>query len=898
MTLRGAEVSNDIPPGYPARWEADVVLRDGATVHLRPIRPGDAAGISELHKRLSAETIYFRFFSPLTSLSPRMLERFVNVDYLDRFALVAELGTELIAVGRYERLPTAPRGETEAEVAFLVDDAHQGRGLGSLLLEHLAAAAKHAGITRFLADTLPENRRMLAVFHEAGFGEERTFADGVVRVAFPIAPTPSSLAASHQRERDAAASSVRRLLSPGSVAVIGASRRPGTLGHLLMRTIIEGGFNGPVYPVNPAATHVASVRSYPSVLEIPDPIDLAVIVVPASAVETVLEQCARKHVGGLVVISSGFADAGAAGAELEHRMVAEARRHGMRLIGPNCMGIVNTDPSVSLNATFSPSVPAGRIGFISQSGGLGVVILDEMSRRGLGISTFVSAGNKADVSGNDLLHYWDGDDRTDVILMYIETFGNPRTFARVARRVARKKPIAVVKGRRTPGQVPAVGNGFRANNDDDAVDALFRQSGVIRTDTLEELFDVAQVLASQPLPRGPRVAIVANSGGPGVLASDACGAAGLELASLSASTLQRLSTPGQSVANPVELASDAAPPRFHQAVEALLLDESVDSVIVVYTSPIAAPLETLAAAIEAASNSAPGKPVLTCALGRRALLAPSQGGRCIPSFAFPESAARALGSVTAYSAWRSRPEGTIPTYDSDNAKLRQVVAEAPRGRWLGREASRELLATYGIEVLSSKKVDSARAAVLAARELGYPVVLGRAAPEGRAHPERAALRLGLIDDNAVRAAWAELESAGVPMEVQAMGPQGVDLSVEVWQHQLFGPLVGLGLPSSLGGPPLCSHHRGLPLSDLDAAELTEEVLASTATARRDWPPRQLAALEEVLMRVAQLAGDLPELAELELNPLIVSEARACAAGATARLADWQPRPELAIRRLR
>jgi acyl-CoA synthetase (NDP forming)/RimJ/RimL family protein N-acetyltransferase len=825
----------DTPAGYPARWEADVVVADGGTVHIRPIRPSDAGRIQSLHARLSPETIYFRFFSPLTTLSPRMLDRFVQVDYVDRLALVALLGDDIVAVGRYERLPSGAVEGDEAEVAFLVDDAHQGRGLGTVLLEFLVAAATEAGIGRFVADTLPENRRMLRVFHEAGFADQRTFADGVVRVAFAIAPTAASQAVAHERERYAAARSIGRLLAPRSVAVVGASRRRGSLGHELFRSLLTGGFEGPVYPVNPHAAHVHSVRAYPTLADLPQRVDLAVVVVPAAAVAGVVEECARTHVGGLVVISSGFAERDAAGLDAERSLVREARRNGMRLIGPNCMGVVNTDPTVSLNATFSPMPPQGHIGFIAQSGGLGVVILDEIARRGLGVSTFVSAGNKADVSGNDLLQYWDEDPATDVVAMYIETFGNPRTFARVARRVSRRKPIVAVKSGRSAAGSRAAG-GQRARQSDEAVAALFRRAGVIRTDTLEELFDVAQVLSAQPLPGGRRVAIVGNNGGPGVLAADACSAAGLDVVALAPATEARLAAglPWQgSVRNPVDLAPDARPDAFRLAVEAVLDDPGVDAVIALYTSPMAAPLDQVAGALAAAHLRAPSKPLLACALGRRGLIAVvgAEGTESIPSFAFPEAAAAALGRVADYATWRAAPSGAVPVLDG----VDPPTARAGVDRWLAEHPG----------------------------------------PDG--------------GELSVAAAADVLAAYGVPVEA-APALDDVGVAVGVVQDPLFGSLVVL---RRVHGGPLRSS-RALPLTDLDAAELRTEVLGAEHPAGRAWSAAESAAVDDLLLRVARLAEDLPEVAELDVEP----------AGPTSpgrqriRLAPWEPHPELALRRLR
>jgi acyl-CoA synthetase (NDP forming)/GNAT superfamily N-acetyltransferase len=829
-----------------------VVLRDGSTVHLRPIRPSDADGIRALHGRLSAETIYLRFFSPLRTLSPKMLDRFVRVDYVDRFALIALLGDDIVAVGRYERLPSGAGLGGDAEVAFLVDDAHQGRGLATVLLEYLAARAAEVGIARFLADTLPENTRMLRVFHEAGFDDHRTFADGVVRVVFAIRPTEASVAASHQREREAAARSVRRILAPRSVAVIGASRPRGSLGNELLRRLLQGGFNGPVYPVNADATHINSVRAYPSILDVPDRVDLAVVVVPAAAVPGVVEQCGRMHVGSLVVISSGFAERDATGLEAEGQLVGEARRNGMRLIGPNSMGIVNTDPDVGLNATFSPMPPRGRIGLIAQSGALGVVILDELGRRGLGVSTFVSAGNKADVSGNDLLQYWDEDPATDVVLMYIETFGNPRTFARVARRVSRAKPIVAVKSARSDAGHRAGGGAGRPRQSDASVDALFRQAGVIRTETLEELFDVAQVLASQPLPTGRRVAIVGNNGGPGVLAADACIAAGLEMASLSPSTVERLSAcvPWAARAhNPVDLAPDAHPDAFRRASEAVLADDGVDAVIALYTSPVPAPLVDIAAAL--AHTTA--KPLLACVLGQRGLLAlPSPGGslRSIPSFAFPEAAARALGLVAEYSAWRARPEGTAPVFgDVDRDAARAVVDRWRRGRGEAPDGGAPLPA-----------------------EVGTPLPPAEAG--------------------------ALLRAYGVGPATDGPAPDRTsELTVSVTLDPLFGPLVGLRLAGRAHRGPEVGAGRVLPVTDIDAADLRLEVLGDRHPDGRDLRAGEAAGIDDVVARVGRLVEDVPEVEALDIDVAVAGGTAAVIAGQV-RLGAGEPRPDLALRRLR
>lgn len=911
------------PDGYPTTWEADVVLSDGGTVHVRPIRPSDAEAIQALHHRLSADTIYLRFFSVLPKLSPAMLGRFVNVDYVDRLALVAELGEELIGVARYDRLPiqAGHTGGAEAEVAFTVDDAHQSRGIGTILLEHLAAAAKHAGISRFVAETLPQNRRMLRVFHDAGFDDEQTFADGVVRVAFGIEPTEASVHAMHDRERQAAARSIHRLLAPRSVAVIGASSRAGSVGHRLMRNLLEGNFGGPVYPVHPTAHYVASVRAYPSVLDVPDDVDLAVIGVAAAKVPEVVEACARKHVGGLVIVSSGFAERDDQGADLERQLVATARRNGMRMIGPNCIGVVNTDPTVNLNASFSPVRPVrGRIGFMSQSGGLGVVLMAEMANRGLGVSTFVSAGNKADVSGNDLLQYWDGDDNTDIVLMYLESFGNPRTFARVARRFSRAKPIVAVKsGRSRAGSRAASLHTAAQASTDIAVDALFRQTGVIRVDTIEELFDVAQVLATQPLPAGRGVAIVANAGGPGVMCADTCEAAGLIVPELSPATqtrLRRFVKPGAVVSNPVDLDPEGGPEDFQQALGAVLADQVVDAAIAIFVTPSAPPLDQVAAAISGAAATSTNKPVLASILGQRLVLpgvAPP-----VASFAFPEAAARALAQVAKYAEWQRRPEGNFPVFaDVDHQAARLLVGTAlaqhlavandaasrRAGIWLEAESAMQLMGAYHVPVVATQHVGSAEEAVAAADAIGYPVVLKASAPEVARVRDAGGVRLGLTDAAELTAAYREVQAAlaehVVAMVVQAMAEPGIETVVEVVQDELFGPLVAFGSGGIVGQLVNDLAFRALPLSDLDARELVTSVRAAPLLlGRLGASGADLAALEQLLLRVGRLVEDLPEVAELSLDPVIAAPGGASAAGVRVRLAPSEPHPERALRRLR
>lgn len=681
---------------YPEEWELDALLRDGTAVHVRPIRPDDEDDLVAFHSRLSPQTIYRRFFSPRPVLPPKDVHRFTNVDYRHRMALIAVINGEMAGVARYDGKP----GTDEAEVAFVIEDRHQGRGLGSLLLEHLAAAARERGIKTFFAETMADNRAMLGVFRDAGFDARRSFQDGLVHLEFPIAETRQAMEAMAERERRASVQSMAPLLRPRSIAVIGASRRPGSMGHEILRRLLLHEFTGPVFPVNPEATSVAGVAAHPTVDDVPGDIDLAIVTVPRAEVLGVVEACGRKGVRAVVVISSGFAETGLdADIAAEQELVRVARSHGMRLVGPNAMGVLSTMAEVSMNATFLEVTPAaGRVAFLAQSGALGTAVLQQAARQGIGFSSFVSVGNRADVSGNDLVQYWEADGDTDVILLYLETFGNPRKFARIARRVARSKPIVVVKSGRHEGN-------------EAAFDALFRQGGVIRVDTVAELFDVSLVLAHQPIPPGPRLAIIGNASGPGVLAADAAIGAGVELAVLDGAGT---------------LPADAGPEEYAAAVTAALADDAVDAVLVIGTPLVGAEPDEIAFAVAAASATRPEKPVIASYLGgvpAPGVVAGTEGElHPIPIFPFPEQAVRAFGRAAAYGAWRTTPEGTVVVPDGLDlvgaaAQAVAVLGEEPDGRWLDDGEATALLAAAGI-VVDGGVADGAPAVGAVAIEVG------------------------------------------------------------------------------------------------------------------------------------------------------------------------------------
>jgi acyl-CoA synthetase (NDP forming)/RimJ/RimL family protein N-acetyltransferase len=679
-------------PQAPAHWEADVIVADGGIVHLRPICHADADALVAFHGGLSQRTRYLRYFSAYPRIPERDLRRFTHVDHRGRVALVAILGEQIIAVGRYERDP----GTDNAEVAFVVADEHQGRGIGSVLLEHLAAAARDIGIKRFVAVILAENSGMLRVFRDAGYEITRHVDFGEVTLEFDVAETETTESVMREREQRAEARSIARLLCPRSVAVVGASSETGKIGNAVFVNLLRTGLDGPLYPINPEARHVQGVRAYPSVHDVPDEIDLAVVAVPAAAVPEVVRQCADRGVRGLVVISGGFGERGdeaerVAGAGAQRELVAAARSHGMRVVGPNCLGIVNTDPAIGLNASLAPLPPlAGRAGFFCQSGALGVAVLGEAARRGLGVSTFVSAGNRADVSGNDMLQFWETDPRTDVAMMYLESFGNPRKFARIARRLGRRKPIVAVKSG-TGAVVPGLAQ-TSVDVPEASMRALFEASGIIRVETVGDLFDVALLLTSQPLPEGPRVAVLGNSTALGVLVTNALADEDLQLARL------------------VDVGVDTSADAYVLALRDALADPAVDAVVAVFVPPLQSRAsEDVAAAVRGALAGT-HKPVVSTFLGFEGVsTAPATAGDTspprgsVPSYSTPERAVRSLARVYRYAEWRRRPAAVMPMLNNVRADpardlVRSVLTADPAGRELTAEEAGAVLGYFGVLV--------------------------------------------------------------------------------------------------------------------------------------------------------------------------------------------------------
>lgn len=875
---------------YPPAWEADVVVADGGTMHLRPIMPGDAEALVAFHSQLSVRTRYLRYFSAYPTIPQRDLIRFSHVDHVNRVALAAWLGGEIIAVGRFDRLPAPDPAVigSLAEVAFVVADAHQGRGIGSVLLEHLAEIARELGIEKFEAMVLAENAKMMRVFLDAGFAPSRHLEGNEVSLEFDIAATELTQKVMAERELRAESCSIRRMLFPNSVAVIGASADPGKIGHLVLENLQRSGFSGAIFPVNPRSRSINGILAYPSIADVPGEVELAVLAVPAVDVPGVVRQCSACGVHGLVVMSAGFGESGdqparAAGLAAQRELVSLARANGMRVIGPNCLGAINTDPAVALNASLATVAPLpGRAGFFCQSGALGVAVLGEAARRGLGVSTFVSAGNRADVSGNDLLQFWESDPATEIALLYLESFGNPRKFARIARRFARRKPIVAVKSGR--GSIVAGLQHTSVEVPESSVQALFEASGVIRTQNLAELFDVALLLTTQPLPAGDRVAVVGHSTALGALVADALSTAGLRLARL------------------VDVGVDALPAEFGDALRTALNAPDVDAVVTIFVPPMRRGEEAEVAEQLRAAVAGQFKPVLSTFLGFEGVpdalavpgaLSPMRGS--IPSYSSPERAVAALAHVIGYARWRRRDAGQVPALAGiDAAAARrfvlEVLAAAPAGRRLNLQQAQRLLGWYGIELVPSVAATGVTGAVAAGAKLGWPVAM----------KVPGAVRLHLADAQDVGEAWSSLAlSDQAEVVMQSMAPRGVDTILQVHDDRSFGSLVSFGVGGLATDLLNDRAYAVVPLTTLDAAELISAPMAfPLLTGYGGAEPADLGSLAEMALRLSRLADDLPEVVECALAPMVATGSGTQVLSATVRIAPPSTRDDLGARRLR
>ena len=841
--------------------------------------------------RLSSASRRHRFFSETAPPADtiRSLCDSSNPSKQLTIMVMRTIGAEprIVAAGSYWA-----RTADEAEVAMAVDDDFHGKGLGTILLERLAMLAIHRGFTRLWAVTHTDNLAMREVFRESGYPVHETYEGGDMQVELSLHPTESTTTRLELRERIATTASLRPFFHPRTVAVIGASRDPKRIGYRIVEALAGNRFRGVIYPVNPKAATIAGLTAFRSVTAIPDTVDLAVIVVPRDSVLPMINDCAGKGINSVIVISSGFAETGPEGQQVQDRLVETVRQQGMRMIGPNCFGLLNTDPAIRLNATFTSAFPpSGRMAMSTQSGALGLAILAAAHRLQLGVSSFVSVGNKADVSTNDLLQYWEDDPSTDIILLYLESFGNPRRFARIARRVARRKPIVAIKsGRGLAGRRAASSHTAALASNEAAVDTLFQQSGVIRAESLDELFALARGLADQPLPKGKRVGIITNAGGPAILCTDACEAGGLSIPELSKTTTAALSTflpPAASLKNPVDLIASATPDHYAQAMTILLASTEIDALIVLYISVTVGDAAGVANGILRGISSArqaggTAIPIYICWMAEGDLERTFQaGGETIPTFPLPEHPAVVLSKACRYEEWRTQPLGMIPDFDDmDIPAARAICAKAlsqEGAGWLTVEDTRALLGSVKLPVAQGGVARTADQAAALAQEVGFPVAVKLASHEILHKTEIGGVHLKLAHEQAVRDAFEAIRSrlaqdykleAMEGVLVQPMLSGGVEVMVGMTHDRLFGPLIAFGLGGIhveiLGDV----RFRITPLTDRDAAQMVREIKGyRLLQGYRGHPPADVEAIEEVLLRLSRLVEEIPEISELDLNPI-------------------------------
>lgn len=949
--MSGADVGShpvQHPVDYPVEWEADVVLRDGTTTHVRPIRPEDADALQRFHVSQSERSTYLRFFAPMQRLSDRDLDRFTRVDHSDRVALVAvrprsgvpDDGAageqDIIGVARFDR--TTGR---EAEVAFNIADSAQGRGLGSVLLEHLAAAARELGVQRFTAEVLPQNGKMLAVFREAGYDVRQQMDDGFVVVSVDLDPTERSRAVMADREHRAEARSMQGLLGASSVVLVGpddpATEEPAGIESLLAHRALAALRHGAGVEVHVVGQDLAGaprsgtslsqasrpgttppavgpdavrVTAHASLADVPAPVDLAVVSLrPPEAIDAV-RHLARLGVRGVVVLSAGYAETGPEGLALQRELLRVAHTAGLRVVGPASYGLVTHGaPSggPTLAATLADELPRpGVVGLFSQSAPMAVTLLATTARRGLGVSSFLSAGHRADVSGNDLMQYWQDDPATRVVCLYLESIGNPRKFSRIARRLASVKPVVVVTAGRS-GHVVPPGHAVRSTTAPRrTLDEMLRQSGVIRAENTHQLIDVAQLLAHQPLPTGRRVGILASSASLAALVAEAAASAGLV------------------VARSDFLPEDASSERLAEAVDALYAPDACDVVVAVQVPTVRPRRVDLSHALAAAAART-RRTTVASMLGLHGLTdelsapdphaptSPAEGADdaaagsaatalCrVPAYSTPEDAVAALGAVVRYARWREADHGSpVRPAGVDGARARQIVDRALAGAAevdLDPVATADLLACYGVHVWPARRVRTPDEAVAAAREIGWPVALKSTAPGLRHRADLGGVRLGIADEAELRADVDQMRealaavlpgAADQPLEVQAMADAGVACVVRSTEDQLFGPVVSFGLAGDAVDLLGDVAYGVPPLTDVDVAAMVRSVRAAPRLfGYMGTQVAATAALEDVLARVSVLADDLPEVRSLELYPVVVSEHDAAVLSARVSLADAQ-----------
>lgn len=904
-----------VQQGYPAHWEADVVLRDGATAQLRPVTPADQDALLEMFHGQSENTIYLRFFSHKTTLSKRELERYTTVDHRDRVAFVIMLGGAMIGIGRYDR--TEKPGD--AEVAFLISDAHQGRGIGSILLEHLSAAALENGIDHFSAEVLPENRAMLRVFVDAGYDVTRRFDDGVVALEFSIDPTEKQRSVMIAREHRAEARSIARILTPSSIAVVGASADPTNGGHRVLENLVASGYSGKLYGVNPVAFEHESMIYAPSVADIADPLDLAVVAVPYDTVLDVVDQCGKAGVHAVVVVTGGWAEAGAEGAKRQRQLVRVARRYGMRVVGPASLGVFSNAPAHRFNATVLPAaLSSGNIGLFTQSGALGTLQTSAAIRHDVGVSTFVSAGNRADVSGNDMMQFWEDDETTRVCAMTLQSFGNPRKFSRIARRLSRIKPVLVAKSEVTGLRLPPGHTGRTTEAPAGALDAMLQQSGVLQVSTSDQLMDLAVVASAQPWPVGARTGFMVNALALGRLMEDTAALLGMTVTAVH----DRLDTAAGG-----QVAVEAA----RTVLTQLITSDDVDAVVVALI-PVPGVSEKQWTQMVAEAGYRSGKTVVLAMVGSTQARASSYVYRCVverasgerestsdlagyqevtlPVFLAPSSAVEALHRIQEWVTWRDREDQlvTVPEdIDAEAAEnlLATWAAEVPGESLLtlDEQRTRKLLEVYGIKVLPTVRFRDTDQALEAAERLGYPVALKSTDTYLRHRLDLGGVRLQIDSPEQLQEAIASMRRT-LPMgsaylDLQAMAPTGQAVVITATEDPLVGPVLSFGIAGDAVKLLDDRAHRVPPLTDQDVHDMVREPKAAQKLfGYEGQPPANVAALEELITRVALLKDRHPQIARLELNPVLLSREHLTVLSADVRLGNPKERTDSARRAMR
>jgi acetyltransferase len=895
------------------KYTTAMALKDGSMINLRAISVDDASKLLSFYQRLSSRSIYLRFLK-MINLTKEDADQYAKVDYDNTFAVVAIHGEgpeeKIIGVGRYWRHPEPHRNK--AEMAFVVEDAYQKKGIGTNLLELLAVAAREHGIDTIETEMLQENEGITRMIQQSGFELTDKFqGTRTWRGTYSTFPTPFVASKSSERERRASIASISRFMKPRSIAVLGASNKPG-IGNACLKNLITYGYTGIVYPINPGTEVVSSIKTYPSIMDVPSEVDLAILVVAAEKAQPLVEECAKKGVKGLVVITAGFSEMGGEGIKREKKLIHTARAYGMRVIGPNCLGILNTDPAVSMNATFAPVFPFhGKVALGTQSGALGGALLAYCYKIGLGLSNFVSIGNRADVSDNELLQYWAEDKDTDIILLYLESFANPRRFARIARETTAKKPILVVKGGSSSAGARAAASHTGAMMSADIVsDALFRQAGMIRCKTLEKLFSTATFLANQPLPRGKRVAVLTNGGGAGIMAADALSAEGFQLPILSEKTRDELKTflpPKASYLNPIDTTAVVSPDQYKRTLK-LLLEEEIDAVVVIYIPPIRELLDFMKAAIREVGPEyrKKGIPIMASYLGvdEEKIGSPMEDN--IPKYTFPEATAFVLGRAYEYYEHLNKPAGRIPKFDNIDKKAAEAIIAKALERstsspvWLDSDEISEIFAAYGIRSAQSRIALSAQEAAATADSIGYPVAVKLLSPTITHKTDVGGVMLNVKSAPEVIDAYRQIsgniekisrssEMKGVT--VQKMLSGGVELIVGVTQDKSFGPLIMFGLGGIYAELFKDVNFRIHPLTDVDAEDMISAFKAhKILDGWRGAPPSDIAAIKDLLLRISALVEDIHEIQEMDLNPIMVMETGQGCCVADARI-SVTPLPE-------